>query len=65
MAGAIKYAIPEGTESTRCRSCGATIYFVITDKGKRMPTNADGTSHFASCDDPKRFRKKDRKEATR
>lgn len=47
-----------------CRSCGARIVFAITSKGKRMPVEAEGEtrgqSHFAFCNDPKRFRKRER-----
>lgn len=55
-----KFAIPPGTPAVGCRACGARIQFVETDKGRRMPVNTDGTSHFATCSDPKRFRKRDR-----
>ena len=31
------------------KGCGADIWFVITEKGARMPVNKDGTSHFTNC----------------
>lgn len=30
--------------------------FVLTKNGKRMPTDPDGTSHFATCPQARRFR---------
>jgi hypothetical protein len=54
-----------------CRSCGADIVFLRTASGKTMPVNADTiepgdtefeygrhVSHFSTCDQPGRFRKK-------
>lgn len=35
---------------TPCRYCGRNIAFVPTAAGKLQPTNADGTSHFATCE---------------
>lgn len=43
------FVIPEGTRASACISCDATIYWVRTRAGKRMPLDADGTSHFATC----------------
>ena len=40
-----------------CRGCGASVTFVITKNGKRMPTDPDGTSHFATCAQAARFKK--------
>jgi hypothetical protein len=40
-----------------CRACGATIEFKETASGKLMPTDPDGTSHFATCSDAAKFRK--------
>ena len=34
-----------------CRTCGAEISFVPTKNGKLMPTNPDGTPHFATCNE--------------
>jgi hypothetical protein len=41
-----------------CRSCGARIRWAVTTKGARAPLNPDGTSHFATCPDADRWRKK-------
>lgn len=40
-----------------CRGCGKIVTFVLTKNGKRMPTDPDGTSHFATCPQAKRFKK--------
>lgn len=43
-----------------CRSCGADIWWWRNPKtGKAVPVNADSTSHFATCNDPKRFSRGD------
>jgi len=34
---------------TKCRLCGRNICFVPTEKGRLMPTNVDGSNHFATC----------------
>lgn len=58
------FEIPPGEQSTGCRSCGARIVFVVTAAARRMPVDFEGPtrgqSHFVTCDDPKRFRKRDR-----
>lgn len=65
------FRIPAGTPSTTCDRCPATIYFIRTDSGKRMPVRADllegkhpaaghdgrGISHFADCPAAAHFRK--------
>lgn len=49
-----------GGAKQKCRSCGAEIYWVKTDKGKSMPINADlKKSHFATCPEHKQWRKRD------
>lgn len=45
-------------QPARCQACGAEIRFVKTAAGKMMPVNPDGKSHFATCSDPQRFRKR-------
>lgn len=39
---------PDHTPRT-CKYCPATIYFVTTDTGAKMPCDADGYSHFETC----------------
>jgi hypothetical protein len=42
-----------------CSACKKTIYFIKNPKTRQLvPVNADGTSHFATCSDPKRFSRK-------
>lgn len=40
-----------------CRDCRTPIAFTKTDKGKLMPVERDGTPHWGSCTNAKRFRK--------
>lgn len=41
----------------KCRACAAEIQFVPTERGKLMPVDTDGTSHFATCPEAARFKK--------
>lgn len=65
------FVVPKGTPASRCRSCDARIYWIVTDAGRRMPVDcgADarcvlptaaapglGFSHFATCPDAGRWR---------
>jgi len=52
----VRYRIPRDADKSSCRGCGATIYWIITESGKRMPVDPDGHSHFASCPEASRFR---------
>lgn len=51
------FAIPPATPEAACRACRATIFWIVTGLGKRMPVNPDGTSHFATCPNAADFRK--------
>jgi len=44
----------------RCRGtrCQAELRWYWTPKGRRIPLNADGTAHWATCVDERQFRKK-------
>ena len=53
----IVYEIPPGTPVVACKGCGAAIQFVETANGKQMPVNHDGTPHWSTCPQAKRFRK--------
>lgn len=57
MAKEIKFTIPKGADKTYCKGCGATIFWIITKKGKKMPVDPDGASHFATCSKAGKFRK--------
>jgi hypothetical protein len=51
---AVTFAVPPSAPVVPCRSCRAPVVWIVTDKGKRMPVNADGEdgrgeSHFATC----------------
>jgi len=58
-------------EAIKCKACGKDIVFLLTTKGHRMPVDAETatpgealynkdihTSHFESCTEADRFRKK-------
>lgn len=47
-----------GEKPSACRSCGASVMWVLTKRGKRAPLNPDGTSHFATCPQAASWRKK-------
>lgn len=53
----IKFTIPDDAVVKRCSGCGKDIYWIVTAKGKRMPVDPDGTSHFATCEKAADFRK--------
>jgi len=47
-----------GEKSSRCRSCDALILWCTTPRGKRAPTNPDGSSHFSDCPDSAAWKRK-------
>lgn len=71
MSAAQFFAVPAGTPIASCRSCGRTIYWIVTGSGKRMPIDCtvpgaaaptakdggQGVSHFATCPDANTWRK--------
>lgn len=52
------YAVPRADVGRPCDSCGATIHWVRTVKGKWMPVEYDGIPHFAFCPDADKFSKR-------
>jgi hypothetical protein len=60
MTREIKLDIPTGTRPSTCRGCQATIYWLVTEKGKRMPVDPDGTPHWATCPNAQEFRRRKR-----
>lgn len=40
----------------RCRGCSQLILWVTTKAGRKMPVNANGTSHFSNCPKADSFR---------
>lgn len=54
----VLFEIPKGTPPASCRGCKASVYWIVTKAGKRMPVDADGTCHFATCPMAGKFRKK-------
>lgn len=65
------FHVPAGTSSATCRSCQATIYWILTAASKRMPVDCaieggapptatsggQGLSHFATCPQASEHRK--------
>lgn len=49
---------PEYPRIAHCNSCQAPMLWVVTKLGNRAPLNQDGTSHFATCPDAARHRRK-------
>jgi hypothetical protein len=58
----IKQSIPPGLAPARCKGCGAKIYWLETVNGKKMPTNPDGITHFATCARAAEFRRQKKAE---
>jgi hypothetical protein len=55
----VTFTVPPGTPETTCRSCNARIAWIVTSRGKKMPVNvATGESHFATCADALKWRKR-------
>jgi hypothetical protein len=56
------YSIPDDARFVPCRNgrCGQQITFVITEAGKKMPVNPDGTPHWANCPGVKQFKRRTR-----
>lgn len=66
------FVVPRDTEASKCRGCGALVFWIVTAKGKKMPvdTRVDGgleplrdrdgrgLSHFATCPKADRFRRR-------
>jgi hypothetical protein len=52
------FTIPPGTPAATCASCRDTIRWIVTDNGKRMPVNLDGTSHFVTCPNADQHRRR-------
>jgi len=47
----------DGTSTCRGARCREELFWWVTPKNKvRMPFNADGTPHFATCVDEAQFR---------
>ena len=61
-SSAVRFDIPANTPAKSCLGCGARVFFIETARGKRMPVDAGGASHFATCSAGSKFRKKTRAE---
>lgn len=59
MGKKIIFEIPEGTAPSKCSGCGAKVYWTQHPRtGGKMILDPDGQSHFSSCPQADRFRKK-------
>jgi hypothetical protein len=57
----VVFRYPRGmrpTNAAPCRGCRQLVLWVITEAGKKMPVDAKGTSHFATCPQADRFRRR-------
>ena len=56
------FEIPErwapDPKQSACRSCSAPIVWCKTPAGKRAPVNPEGTSHFSTCPQADRWRRR-------
>jgi hypothetical protein len=55
------WTIPEGytfSSMGLCRGCGARMAWTTTPADRASPLDQDGQSHFISCPDRDRFRKR-------
>ena len=43
--------------ASRCKGCGATMYWWLTPRHKQSPHDPDGTSHFATCPAAAKFKR--------
>ncbi len=62
LEGGAVIRLYDQAEKAKCKACGKEITFGITGRGHRMPVEQDEqgkwVSHFATCPEAKRFRKK-------
>lgn len=48
----------QSTKQSSCKGCGQSITWMLTENGKSTPLNLDGTTHWATCPDAKKFKRK-------
>jgi hypothetical protein len=66
------FTVPAGSKERPCQGCAKPIYWIVTEKGHKMPVDCradercrvatdamagSGLSHFATCPKADRFRK--------
>ena len=56
MAEIFKIKLKGDEKAGVCRGCGAGIFWYLTKKEKWMPTDPDGTPHWATCPNAKDFK---------
>jgi ferredoxin len=57
---AVRFPIPAGTRPSTCRGCDRTVFWIVTEAGRKMPVDPDGISHFATCPEAASFRRRPR-----
>jgi hypothetical protein len=50
--------LPDTLGRCRAEACRAVVLWARTPAGRTMPLDRDGTSHFATCPDAARFRRR-------
>lgn len=50
--------LPETIRRCRSEHCRAQVLWARTPAGRMMPLDRDGSSHFATCPDAARFRRR-------
>jgi hypothetical protein len=54
----VTFPIPPSAPKKPCRSCGADVVWITTDRGRKMPVDpGTGESHFATCPQADQWRK--------
>lgn len=54
-SGRIK--MPADAQPGQCKSCGASMWWITTDKGKKLPLGESGEPHFVECPHADKHRK--------
>jgi hypothetical protein len=54
----IRRLLELAAEETRCcKACGALLFFVRHNNGKRAPYTVDGLNHFINCPAAQQFKR--------
>lgn len=54
----VRYDVPDGARMVPCKGCGARIAWILTPTGNKMPVDADGSPHWASCPKASDFKRR-------
>jgi hypothetical protein len=53
----VTFSIHANAPLQSCRSCSASIYWIVTGNNRKMPVDPSGVSHFATCPNAAEHRK--------